>query len=176
MDFAFNARDYFAQYSGFSLAAEADNFRLSLDSYTNGSVPKDDLWAGRDADGSGTSGKVTVNGVEFSTPDRDNDNYGFDNCASQRHGGWWYNHCTETNLNGVWRSKSRRGMWWVSVTGYDSVTWTELKVRVTPGVDWSLLDTRSLDTSGRSPVCCVGCFVTSCKPVTAGHTQPQHLR
>ncbi|XP_063419182.1 angiopoietin-2-like [Mytilus trossulus] len=39
------------------------------------------------------------NGYEFSTLDRDNDG-SFMNCAKKECAGWWFNFCTEGNLNG----------------------------------------------------------------------------
>ena len=39
-----------------------------------------------------------LNGIKFSTPDNDND-ASSGNCAAQWKSGWWYNNCTEINLN-----------------------------------------------------------------------------
>jgi hypothetical protein len=39
-------------------------------------------------------------GQAFTTYDHDQDAY-FDNCAVLRGGGWWYQNCGYTNLNGI---------------------------------------------------------------------------
>ena len=38
-------------------------------------------------------------GLQFSTKDRDNDR-SKNNCASSMKGGWWYNSCQHSHLNG----------------------------------------------------------------------------
>ena len=42
------------------------------------------------------------NSMPFSTYDRDNDRHTDDNCAEQYKGGWWYNSCYHSNLNGLY--------------------------------------------------------------------------
>ncbi|XP_076132176.1 angiopoietin-related protein 3 [Alosa pseudoharengus] len=58
-------------------------------------------------------------GMRFSTKDRDNDNHEDSNCARNYTGGWWFNACGDTNLNGryLWlksrgRSLRRKGIYW----------------------------------------------------------------
>lgn len=58
-------------------------------------------------------------GMMFSTKDKDNDNHQDDNCAQNYTGGWWFNACGETNLNGRYfhmkpkgRLERRRGIQW----------------------------------------------------------------
>ncbi|XP_062259910.1 angiopoietin-related protein 3-like [Platichthys flesus] len=60
-------------------------------------------------------------GMMFSTKDRDNDNHQDFNCARIYSGGWWFNACGDTNLNGRYfpvrpkgRSERRRGIQWKS--------------------------------------------------------------
>jgi len=77
-------------------------------------------------------------GSKFSTKDQDNDNYG-DNCA-ERHGkgGWWYNSCHNSNLNGLYGSRGSSGgkyvhwyHWKVNGNnkGKESLKKTEMKIR-----------------------------------------------
>lgn len=45
------------------------------------------------------------------------------NCANFHKGGWWYNACGQTNLNGVWysggvyRSRFQDGIFWADYGG-----------------------------------------------------------
>ncbi|XP_061190382.1 angiopoietin-related protein 2-like [Saccostrea echinata] len=50
----------------------------------------------------GSSG--AINGMFFTTEDRDHDNFG-SNCADAQAGGWWFNKCSNTFLNGPWASQ-----------------------------------------------------------------------
>lgn len=47
----------------------------------------------------GTSVSFQARNMPFSTIDRDNDGYS-GSCADQMRGGWWYNSCSTSNLNG----------------------------------------------------------------------------
>lgn len=38
--------------------------------------------------------------MSFSTVDKDNDQYRDGSCARVMRGGWWYNKCSTSNLNG----------------------------------------------------------------------------
>jgi len=71
-------------------------------------------------------------GQPFTTRDQDNDNY-HSNCASLRHGAWWYNACLESNLNGIYRqanpSPESDGVNWKHWKGNTySLKWTEMKI------------------------------------------------
>ncbi|XP_062411639.1 angiopoietin-related protein 3 [Sardina pilchardus] len=63
-------------------------------------------------------------GMRFSTKDRDNDNHEDSNCARNYTGGWWFNACGDTNLNGryLWlksrgRALRRKGIYWKPAKG-----------------------------------------------------------
>ena len=44
------------------------------------------------------------NGMQFSTIDRDNDKYPGYSCATHYKGGWWFNWCMRSHLNGPYSS------------------------------------------------------------------------
>jgi len=78
-----NGSRYYAEYSSFVVLNEAYNYRLQLISGY-----------------SGDAGDALLNhdGTEFSTYDRDNDEYGY-NCAKQNGGGCWFIKCGNCNFN-----------------------------------------------------------------------------
>ena len=66
--------------------------------------------------GDSLSGEYSLNGLPFTTYDRDNDSW-YRNCAEYSHGAWWYKACTNSNLNGNYLGKSVHsgtGMTWLS--------------------------------------------------------------
>ncbi|XP_071947188.1 fibrinogen-like protein A [Antedon mediterranea] len=74
-----------ARYSHFHIDDEESNYVLTISGYT------------------GTAGDslASHNGQQFSTKDRDNDKNSA-NCAEACKGGWWYNNCASSNLNGLY--------------------------------------------------------------------------
>lgn len=76
-------------------------------------------------------------GMRFSTKDKNNDNHRNSNCARNYTGGWWFNACGETNLNGryLWlrakgRSVRRKGIHWKPGTGSSySLKMTKITIR-----------------------------------------------
>ncbi|XP_016990619.1 angiopoietin-related protein 1-like [Drosophila rhopaloa] len=75
-------------------------------------------------------------GNKFTTFDRDNVNNG--NCSEAYYGGWWYNECAESSLNGIYykgrnRDESERnGIFWSTSDDYyieKSLTFVEMMIR-----------------------------------------------
>lgn len=59
----------------------------------------------------GTSVSFQARNMPFSTIDRDNDGYS-GSCADQMRGGWWYNSCSTSNLNGIYCENGPNCMTW----------------------------------------------------------------
>ncbi|XP_037548970.1 tenascin [Nematolebias whitei] len=102
----------FAQYSTFVVAKR--HYRLTVGGY------------------SGTAGDSLSfhNNRIFSTKDRD-PTPGIIRCAISYQGGWWYNNCHESNLNGLYGIDFKhQGVIWKSWKGEDhSIQFTEMKMR-----------------------------------------------
>lgn len=73
-------------------------------------------------------------GQQFSTWDQDHDASDILNCADNFHGGWWYNDCLDSNLNGqylnVGSHMDYEGIPWKTFKGYNySMKKVEMKIR-----------------------------------------------
>jgi len=83
---------YWAEYSTFSISDEASKYRLTVSGYSGN--------AG-DAMTRAQHAYWNANGMKFSTPDSDNDNFVDDDysCAASWGAGWWFNRCSVSMLN-----------------------------------------------------------------------------
>ncbi|XP_062589396.1 fibroleukin-like [Saccostrea cucullata] len=84
-----NGTTLYERYDQFYITDEADGYRLNLTGKSTGTLgdsmtPSYRHW--------------NLNGMKFSTADRDNDMYPGGPCGS-REGGWWFNHCSQSFLN-----------------------------------------------------------------------------
>ena len=91
IDFTFdNGTKSFMHYNHFSVGSATDNYRLSISGFT-GITPTDPFTT------------HNINGQQFSSYDRDNDELSGHNCADDAHGvesgGWWHLNCNHINLN-----------------------------------------------------------------------------
>ncbi|XP_020628695.1 techylectin-5B-like [Orbicella faveolata] len=107
----------YAEYDFFGVASENSKYKLSLGTY------------------SGTAGDSLSHhrGSAFSTKDRDNDKHS-SNCANVHKGGWWFNVCHHSNLNGVYlhghHSSPWNGVLWIGWKGANySAKRAEMKIK-----------------------------------------------
>ena len=108
----------YAKYENFVVAGADDKYRWNMDSYL-GTLSNAIYGA-----------VATVHrhtGMQFSTPDEDNDVFPGGSCAKERQNGWWFNYCALVNLN------EPPGPVWSRTTAdpYDfmQATYSEMKVR-----------------------------------------------
>ena len=104
----------YAKYGTFMVGPESDGYRLQVGRY------------------SGDAGDSLEyhNGKTFVTKDRDNDRH----CSRDRMGGWWYDQCNFSNLNGVYNSTGHsidhKGVVWYHWKGWTySLKFVEMKFR-----------------------------------------------
>ena len=100
-DFAGHSK--FACYDYFHVGTPTTNYKLTIGGYQH--------WGIGAAGDSMTS--HNLNGMPFTTHDRDNDRHS-GNCAVSNQGAWWYNSCTYSNLNGLYLNgqSNHRGVTW----------------------------------------------------------------
>ncbi|XP_037727745.1 fibrinogen-like protein 1 [Drosophila subpulchrella] len=111
----------YAHYDEFKIGSELESYVLSIGTYT------------------GTVGDSLLmhRNKKFTTLDRDNDQIKNDNCAKFERGGWWYNSCASSKLNGKFYKEGRsrdnktNGITWGSWHDYwtDSLTFVEMMIR-----------------------------------------------
>ncbi|XP_059160797.1 angiopoietin-related protein 7-like isoform X4 [Physella acuta] len=114
IDMTQKGKEYYAHYDHFKVDNEAESYTINVTSFS-GNV------------------KDYLNphiGMRFSTIDRDNDRYSGD-CAGLCKGGWWYNSCRTSALNGVWGTTDlTTGIVWSELSSDgDIADSVEMKVR-----------------------------------------------
>ena len=115
----FDGNYKYAHYSLFYVGNNRTNYRLRIKGY-------------KGTAGDSMSGRHSLNGVPFSTKDRENDlgnSYG--HCAVDRQGAWWYRDCTHSNLNGRYLidERSRSGIQWNTIQQDLSLKFAQMKLR-----------------------------------------------
>ncbi|XP_062599067.1 ficolin-2-like [Saccostrea cucullata] len=99
---SFSGSFVYARYSNFSVGSEKDKFQLSIAGYI------------------GNAGDMMIkahdlNGMFFTTKDRDNDKNSANCAVKHRTGAWWYNSCSWSTLNGDYQTSNknnRKGLSW----------------------------------------------------------------
>uniref|UniRef100_W5MZZ9 Fibrinogen C-terminal domain-containing protein n=1 Tax=Lepisosteus oculatus TaxID=7918 RepID=W5MZZ9_LEPOC len=116
----FDNASTFAKYLPFKILGEAENYRLILGGFQ---------------DGSAGDSLSYHNSRPFSTKDRDHDTYDR-SCAEIFQGSWWYGDCHHSNLNGLYLGGSHEthanGINWLSGKGHKySYKYCDMKIRPT---------------------------------------------
>ncbi|MCL4146479.1 UNVERIFIED_CONTAM: hypothetical protein GTU68_033945 [Idotea baltica] len=114
----FDGEKRWAKYELFHIDDSAGKYRLKLGNYT----------------GDAGDSLSFHNNESFSTKDADNDSSD-KNCAKRRKGAWWYDSCSDSNLNGFqhegsYKGSKREGITWYKFRGNNySLKSTLLSVR-----------------------------------------------
>ncbi|XP_043242752.1 techylectin-5B-like [Amphibalanus amphitrite] len=106
----------YATYQKFTIASEADGYRLDFTDYA----------------GNAGDSLSYHNGMQFSTFDRDHDAWD-ESCAAEWQGAWWYYYCYTSNLNGRYLSESCdwTGIMWREWREEYCLNATTMKIRPT---------------------------------------------
>jgi ficolin len=128
---SFSNKVRYARYKSFMLGTEIAKYKLTLGDYDD-TIPVE-----YDA---GDALSDRHDGMEFSTPDRDNDNSGTTHCASEHEAGWWYNNCHESHLTGRYYTNGH-----FTANNPDGIVWK-------PPVDFHPSPWEPLLTSGSNEV------------------------
>ncbi|XP_062855226.1 angiopoietin-related protein 7 [Trichomycterus rosablanca] len=108
----------YAEYGFFTLSNELNSYKIFIANYT----------------GNAGDSLRYHNNTNFSTKNKDNDKC-VDDCAQLRKGGYWYNCCTDSNMNGVFyrfgsHTKNSDGITWYGWHGPNySLKRVEMKIR-----------------------------------------------
>ena len=110
-----NSACSYVHYNSFTVGAETDDFPLGFGGYSSGSTEID------------AAASIGMNGVPFSTYDRDNSNNA--NCVvPQETGGWWYNSDCDyvaptSGVEGYYRRAERFYYEWRLTKRDESTVW-----------------------------------------------------
>ena len=109
----------YAHYSFFSVGNSGTNYTLNIAGFTGNA-------------GDGMIATRNLNGMPFSTKDRDNDQF-IGHCAASYRGAWWYKDCTASNLNGPYLSGQdtyQSATWWEMKKNWESLKFAQMKLRM----------------------------------------------
>ena len=80
-----NGTESYLHYNKFAIGSAEDQYPLNISGFDSNGLTNPFI-----------SGR-SLNGMKFTTRDRDNDLWSVDNCG--QFGGWWYNSCSHIRLN-----------------------------------------------------------------------------
>ena len=110
-----SGKKVFAHYDVYKVDNEKNNYKITVIGYN------------------GTSGDSLSyhNNMIFSTRDRDNDMWKTGSCSNDLTGGWWFNDCRNSNLNGQFKgnTKAYSSIGWIRFKHNLSLKFVEIKMR-----------------------------------------------
>ncbi|WAR11570.1 FGL2-like protein [Mya arenaria] len=114
----FSGNRVYALYKTFYIDGERDNYRLHIHSF----------------EGSARDALKSHDRVQFSTADRDNDEYQGYNCAQEWLAGWWFNNCWFSFLTGPYYN--------ISKVRYRGISWNDWKHEQLPHIEMKIRPSR----------------------------------
>ncbi|ELU15974.1 hypothetical protein CAPTEDRAFT_171102 [Capitella teleta] len=127
-----NGEFRFANYDSFRIDSEKYNYALHVDGFSGN--------AGDAFQYTGKSHERWLDGMPFSTRDRDNDRWNEGSCGQHYRSGWWFNKCFWGNLNGPFKRQTNGWpacndgicIMWQSIKGYRLYSLTRVEMKVMP--------------------------------------------
>ncbi|XP_053141036.1 fibrinogen-like protein 1 [Hemicordylus capensis] len=122
----------YAIYDNFQIQNEMNNYTIWVGTFSgtagdafSGGSNFEEQWS------------ASINGMQFSTVDRDNDRFLTGSCSEENKCGWWFNRCHAANLNGQYYKKGKytgsfdNGVVWSTWRGlWYSLKYTAMKIRL----------------------------------------------
>nr|XP_034322236.1 fibrinogen-like protein A [Crassostrea gigas] len=118
-----NGSIFHQKYEYFSIGDESTNYTLHLGGPTTGNLGDsmiNTVYFG-----------ANLNGMSFSTVDRDNDQWSTGYCAAAYNGGWWFNRCVYAFLNGPWPPEYWEYPWHPTIKSVSNITEVRMMIKPT---------------------------------------------
>ncbi|XP_063402369.1 angiopoietin-4-like [Mytilus trossulus] len=109
-----------AVYSSFNVGNESSGYKLSISGYS-----------GTAGDGMTDISHTSLNGMNFSTADNNQDMSDVHDCADFKRSGWWHRDCTKGNVNGLYRPGEQGNdvMHWRTLNDTYSLSMTRIMIK-----------------------------------------------
>ena len=111
---------YCAKYAEISVGPESDKYRLSVTGFDVSSNAGDSI-----IDNPSIPADTPSHGMQFTTPDRDNDLSVGTHCGQYYNTGWWFSQCSSVGATAGYNSKL---VWYSAKGGYDLMKYMQLSL------------------------------------------------